>query len=248
MKVFGASSLLFTALMALTLSTADASTLDEKTVITFREPVAVPGQVLTPGTYVFRLADSASDRNIVQVFTKDERRLLGTFLAIPDYRAEPSDRPLVSFEERASGEPEAIKAWFYPGRMQGHQFVYPKPKALALAQANNTTVPAMPAELAVVTIVERDDIAPTSTTEASADSQPAVQQQVAQLKQAPVESVSPSEDADAVVEVEEVVVVEEDQPAQLPRTASNLPLIGLTGLLMLCAAGALRLVPVCVKK
>lgn len=95
MKVFGASSLLFTALMALTLSTADASTLDEKTVITFRQPVAAPGQVLTPGTYVFRLADSASDRNMVQVFTKDERRLLGTFLAIPDYRTEPSDRPLV---------------------------------------------------------------------------------------------------------------------------------------------------------
>jgi hypothetical protein len=37
---------------------------DQKTVFTFSAPVEIPGQVLLPGTYVFKLADSASDRNV----------------------------------------------------------------------------------------------------------------------------------------------------------------------------------------
>jgi len=42
---------------------------------------------------VFKLADSASDRNIVQVFNKSETELYGTFLAIPDHRAKPLGKP-----------------------------------------------------------------------------------------------------------------------------------------------------------
>ena len=36
----------------------------------------VPGQVLPPGTYVFKRAHSEWDRDIVQIFTKDQRNLL----------------------------------------------------------------------------------------------------------------------------------------------------------------------------
>jgi hypothetical protein len=64
---------------------AAADDFDQKTVFTFSGPVEIPGQVLSAGTYVFKLADSSSDRNIVQVFNKDETHLYGTFLAIPDY-------------------------------------------------------------------------------------------------------------------------------------------------------------------
>src|ERR1700678_414062 len=119
---------------------------DQRTVFTFSGPVEVPGQVLLPGTYVFKLADSASDRNIVQVFNKNETELYGTFLAIPDYRAKPSGKPIITFDERPADSPEAVKAWFYPGENYGHDFVYPKPKALALAKVNKAPVPSMPAE------------------------------------------------------------------------------------------------------
>jgi hypothetical protein len=76
---------------------ARADEWDQKTVFTFSAPVEIPGQVLLPGTYVFKLADSSSDRNIVQVFNKDESHLYGTFLAIADYRIKPSgkSRPCV---------------------------------------------------------------------------------------------------------------------------------------------------------
>lgn len=52
---------------------ASASEWDQKTIFTFSGPVEIPGQVLDAGTYVFKLADSASDRNIVQVFSKNEK-------------------------------------------------------------------------------------------------------------------------------------------------------------------------------
>lgn len=45
---------------------------DKKTVMTFSEPVQVPGVVLPAGTYVFKLADTQGDRNIVQIFNADE--------------------------------------------------------------------------------------------------------------------------------------------------------------------------------
>ena len=52
-------------------------------VITLRGPMQIPGMVLPAGVYVFKLADSDPDRNIVEVFNKDENHLYSTFLAIP---------------------------------------------------------------------------------------------------------------------------------------------------------------------
>src|SRR5262249_39778751 len=105
---------------------AAADDWDQKTILTFNAPVEIPGQVLDAGTYVFKLLSSPSDRNIVQVFSQDERRIYGTFLTVPDMRLEPADKTIITFDERRAGNPEAIKAWFYPGMTYGHDFVYPK--------------------------------------------------------------------------------------------------------------------------
>jgi hypothetical protein len=134
--------------VALVAVRAHADEWDKKTVFTFSEPVEIPGQVLDAGTYVFKVADSASDRNIVQVFSEDENHLYGTFLTVPDYHQPPSGKTIINFEERATGDPEAVKAWFYPGDNYGHDFVYPRAKAAALAKANNQPVASMPDELA----------------------------------------------------------------------------------------------------
>lgn len=99
---------------------------NQETVFTFSAPVEIPGRVLDPGTYVFKLADSLTDRDIVLVFDKDESHLYGTYLVIPDYRLKPTGNTTLTFEERAPGDPEAVRAWFYPGEYYGHVFVYPK--------------------------------------------------------------------------------------------------------------------------
>jgi len=47
-------------------SSARADDLDKKTVLTFSQPVEIPGVVLPAGTYTFKLAN-AFDRHIVQI-------------------------------------------------------------------------------------------------------------------------------------------------------------------------------------
>jgi hypothetical protein len=116
---------------------AKADQWDEKVVFTFDAPVEVPGQVLPPGTYVFRLAEVSAYREVVEVFNKEENHLFGYFLAIPDYNLKTAGQPIITFEERTAGAPEAIKAWFYPGDNYSHDFVYPKVRAMAPAAANN---------------------------------------------------------------------------------------------------------------
>ena len=54
---------------------------NKKTMLTFREAVELPGIVLTPGTYVFKVPDF-NYRHVVQIYTADERKLLATVLAI----------------------------------------------------------------------------------------------------------------------------------------------------------------------
>jgi hypothetical protein len=106
---------------------------NKATKLTFSEPVEIPGQVLSAGTYWFTLADSESDRNIVQIWNADRTRLVATVLAIPDYRMQPAGRTIIHFEERPSGSPEAIHSWFYPGDNFGQEFVYPKTRATEFA-------------------------------------------------------------------------------------------------------------------
>jgi hypothetical protein len=210
---------------------AKADEWNQKTVFTFSGPVEIPGQVLPAGTYVFKLANSHSNRNIVQVFNQDENRIFGTFLAIPDYHLRPSDKPIIKFAERAAGSPEAIKAWFYPGRNYGHEFVYPKTEALALAKVNHTPVPSMPTELT-----------PNTTKPAVTMDGP----EVVAMNAAPLKAEKPTGEE---VELAEVFVIADTQvsapraelPETLPTTATSLPLIGLIGLLSLGTAVTLRL-------
>jgi hypothetical protein len=128
------------------MKTATADEWDKKMVLNFNEPVQVPGKVLQPGKYVFRLADSNSDRNIVQIFSVDERGhqdFVSTILTVPDFRVTTPDKPIIQFEERHVGDPEAIKSWFYPGDNYGWHFVYPKSEQLEAT--NVVTPPAAPA-------------------------------------------------------------------------------------------------------
>src|SRR5712671_7615342 len=86
-----AAAIVCTGLLGVVLAPkAPADVADRKTIVTFSAPVEVPGKALPAGTYVFKLLDSTSNRNIVQIYDKDEKQLLATILAIPDYRMQPS--------------------------------------------------------------------------------------------------------------------------------------------------------------
>jgi hypothetical protein len=228
------------AMMALALApSAIADDWNRKTVVTFSGPVEIPGvhltgwSVLPAGTYVFKILDSQSDRHIVQIFSKDEKKVLATILAIPNYRLQATDKTVITFRERPSGEPEALRAWFYPGRNWGEEFVYPKAKAIALAKETNTPVLFTPTEIAL------------EVTEPITSADVPV---VVQLKQAPIMAIKPTgeevEMAEVVTappaQVDAAPVASEPTPT-LPSTASSLPLMAAFGLLALGSALALRL-------
>jgi hypothetical protein len=212
---------------------------NRKTAITFSGPVEIPGVhltgwgVLPAGTYVFKIVDSASDRHIVQIFSQDEKTVYATILAIPNYRLKATDKTVMTFRERPAGEPEALRAWFYPGREWGEEFVYPKSKAIELAKVTNVPVLAIPVEVKL-------EVA-----------EPAGPEIVAELKQAPVIAVKPTGEEVEVAQVvqsppaAEIAVMPatpapEPLPVTLPETASELPLIGLIGLGSLAVAGFLH--------
>lgn len=215
---------------------AKADAWDRKTTITFSGPVEIPGVhvagwgVLPAGTYIFRILDSQQDRHIVQIFNKDETVCYATILAIPNFRLKATDKTVMTFRERAAGQPEALRAWFYPGMQWGEEFVYPKAKAMEIAAATQTPVLFTPAELPVEVAVPITADAPF----------------VAQMKTAPVRAYQATG-----TEVQLAAVVTPPPPAQmqvgalpatLPATASPLPLIALFGFLALGCALALRFI------
>lgn len=99
-----------------------ASDWDQKSMLTFTQAVEVPGTVLPAGTYVFKVLDA---RNVIRILNKDESHVLATFTSIPKYTERPYDRTFIQYAERPMGSPPAIGAWFYPGRIEGHEFIYP---------------------------------------------------------------------------------------------------------------------------
>jgi len=96
---------------------------DKKTIVTVNEPIQVPRKVLPGGTYVFKLMDS-NDLTLVAIFNHDESHLITTVQGIPDVRMETPDKAILQLEERPSGQPQALKAWFHPGDNFGVEFVY----------------------------------------------------------------------------------------------------------------------------
>jgi hypothetical protein len=199
------------------LPSASAGDRDNKTVVTFSAPFEVPGvgaQILPAGTYVFKLVDSLSDRHIVRISSEDGSHVYTTILAIPNYRLRSTDKTVMTFKERAEGQPEALRAWFYPGHQWGEEFVYPKAKAVELAKVSNETVLYTPTEIA----------------------------SVEDLKTAPIEAVQPTGEAiplSAAVQAPPVEVAKMEDPKPLPATASYLPLLACLGLLSLGVAGVI---------
>jgi hypothetical protein len=205
---------------------------NKKTVVTFSQPVEIPGGIVLPaGTYVIKLLDSLSNRHIVQIFNQDQTHIYATILAIPNWRLDVTDKTVMTFGERAAGDPQAIRSWFYPGDNFGQEFVYPKRRAVELAKITNLPILAMPTEL------ESEITKPAK----SVDDEPVVA-----LKHAPLTAVKPTGEEVEIAQVitpppaqQKVTADATERMEQLPQTASLLPLFGLIGLLSLGAGFAL---------
>jgi hypothetical protein len=228
---------------------ARADEWNKKTTVTFSGPVDVSGHRLEAGTYVFKLADTV-DRHVVQIFTGDEKQIIATILANPDYRVTPSDKTSIKFSETADDVatmqrdlPEAgipIKEWFYPG-----QEFRVKPVA---ANSLASTLPATSAEATTIPAVSTDTDTPNVTPEAAAELLPSPEEKTVEpAEEKPVESamVQPQQDPTPATSQDTKQPgsspdKSEKTPSEMPQTASAVPLVGLLGLISVGVGLSLR--------
>jgi hypothetical protein len=236
-------------LLAVTIPSAHADEWDKKTIMTINEAIQLPTMVLQPGTYTFKLLDSASDRHIVQIFDKDNKHLITTMLAIPNYRLQPTGKSVFAFWETPAGNPPALRAWFYPGDNFGQEFAYPKNASMSIAAANKASVPSTTAQSAEdmksSSVSAINENGQQSELDSKAYTKPAEEPVAA----APAPAPQPPPSQDTTPQTPQAIPAPEPPPApepqvapisqELPHTASQMPLVGLIGLLSFGAALAL---------
>jgi len=123
-------AVILVALLALSVllsrSTSTADDWNRATTAIFNQPVEIPGMVLEPGIYVFKLPEVTGNHNIVQIWNADQTVLYATVLCWTEYWFEPPRDNVFVFEEREKGAPMALQSWFHRGNPNGEMFIYPK--------------------------------------------------------------------------------------------------------------------------
>ncbi|HEX6164525.1 MAG TPA: hypothetical protein VFZ31_14240 [Vicinamibacterales bacterium] len=242
---------------------------NQDTFFTFSQAVELPKTTLPAGTYFFQLMDSQSNRHIVKVMSQDRKQLFATLLAIPYYSTDrPSDEPQVRFLETPAANgvaaSNAIKIWFYPGTSVGHEFIWPRDKAMQLARSTGqsvlttktdeessdlTRVDAAGVE-AAVTANEREASVQASASTTTTEQTTTAQATTTQPEPEPVReqvgalATPPAEPAPAPERVEEPAaaapVADRTERTDLPNTAGMLPLLALIGIGSLVGSRMLR--------
>jgi hypothetical protein len=220
-----------------------ADSWDRKTTISFSDKVQVPGTTLPAGKYVFKLWDSPADRYVVQIFNERQDHVFATLLTIPEYRMNAPDKTIVSFYEAPAGQPQPVKAWFYPGDNNGREFVYSKAEADLIARAGHEVVPTNTSLI----VAQNKPAAESTETEESIDEDA----YAASPTPAPVAAEPEPKQESPMVDDDNA----EDQPApaqdppaapatdnssSMPSTGSELPLAALIGLSSIGAAISVR--------
>jgi hypothetical protein len=208
---------------------------------------------------VFKIVDSPSNRHIVHVMSEDQREMHATVMAIPAQRMDPADEPEVRFMEAEANAAPAIRTWWYPGRSIGHEFIYPRQQARRLAARQSEAVLTVDDEAATeeqmrtaaLSRIDKEGREAAVNAEMRAEKNarataPATPETTTAERPAPQATPQPAPAPRTAQERETARVADTtatDAPrrAELPRTASPLPLFALLGLGSLVGAGALRL-------
>jgi hypothetical protein len=169
-------------------------------------------------------------------------------MAIPYYSNDrPPDDPQVRFMETPAANgvaaSNAIKIWFYPGNSVGHEFIWPRDKAMQLAKATGQTVLTTKtedesSELTRVDSAGVDATVAANQTEAATETQPAPEPQREQIGAL---ATPPAEPAPTPERVAEPAPAPKPAPrSDLPATAGVLPLLALMGLGSMAGSRLLR--------
>ena len=222
---------------------------DKKTIVTFDQPTEVPGIVLQPGKYVIKLLNSSSNRHIAEVMNERMDHLYALTFTTAAERLWPiSDRDnkkILTFYEGKNGQPQAVRQWFWPGDTIGQEFLYPKNQAAKIAANTGEKVPEgnlptraesgqslTPDNANGVTLQSSNETKPAATPFTANAAEPAAPTVIAQNTPPPAPQTQPAPAADNSQSTSAVSSTDKT----LPQTASNLPLIGMIGMISLALA------------
>jgi LPXTG-motif cell wall-anchored protein len=200
---------------------AQGSPVQRTTNLSISEPTEISGTVLQPGAYVIRVHDVTGGKVQVQVTDENQKKVIVTVTAMRTRRNLDTNQQQAEQTEftytTANGHP-ALSTWFYPGDEWGEQFA--TGNATWTEQAGTVAVSQTKTETRSTEVVRTSEPAPT----------PAA---------APVARYTPpaSETAETAP-----APMARTMPSQLPKTASDLPLLGLIGLAALGGGVVLHLV------
>lgn len=215
-------------------SGANAITHDKRTYFTFNQPVALPGVTLPAGTYMFRIANPETSRNVIQVANREGTESYAMLNTVQASRPDAPKDSEIRFLETAAGAPAAVGTYWYMGERTGYEFMYSKDQLAAL---NRGAQPAPTESNASANIAESESSAvvpplsdpDTSRDVVDGDGVPSVDAAAEQEAQQPNQAVAPAPEPAPSASSQDTT------RSQLPQTASPLALLLLGGI---ASAGA----------
>ncbi len=142
MKTFATRTTAILATLTLAATGLFAALGDQKTRISIDQPIEIPGKILTPGDYIVELVGDQAENDVV-VFRTTDNKTLASVLTIDTSRDQSIGSSEFTFYETPADEAPALRAWFYPGRSFGHEFVYPESRSKELSSNARRYVPSM---------------------------------------------------------------------------------------------------------
>jgi hypothetical protein len=235
----------FLTLAVLTLSIgsrAEAQPADYRTYFTFSAPVTLPGTTLPAGKYIFRVADPNSGRKVINVLSGDGKQSLAMLHTIPNQASRPPKDAEIRFMETSARVPPPVKTWWSAGKSIGYEFIYPRQQALQLAKSTKEPV--------LTTAKETTDLEKADLSRVDGAGVPAAVR--VEENPAPTEARGPAQQADAAPQGASSAGAAAQNPraderarstarTQLPRTASSVPSVMLSGVLLLALGIGLSL-------
>ena len=235
--------------VVLVASVVQAQPSDKRTFFTFSRPITLPGVTLPAGKYVFRLADDQSSRKVIQVTSSDGTKPYAMLLTIPNERRDAAKDAEVSFLETAARTPSAVRAWWYPGERTGYEFIYPRAQARQLAQSTGSSVLTTKSdttkteETRTGELTRIDSSGHDQDAAAAADNARGARETGSVAQEVPPRTPPQTSQQPAPPSFSQNPVPNPPPVARntLPQTASQLPFVGLIGLLSLAAFSSVRL-------
>jgi hypothetical protein len=224
---------------------AAAQMIPENSTLILDQRTDVGGTVLEPGTYMIKSVAESRDRSVVTITNPDGSKTFATVLTVPhhmDARAEKPNTEFV-FYETPAGELRALRTW-YPSdpvrKFDAYDIVYSDSRARELARLVKSNVVSYADTVASTdyTTTEIHTITPEAKIEAYVAPEPT--RTVTGTTTTTTITETDNNDTDTDTTMTETTTP--TQVAELPRTAGNVPLLALLGMLTLAGAAVVRFI------